>query len=84
MFSANYILFYFIFFFKHKTAYDISDCDWSSDVCSSNLHIFTDAFAVVGLPKELHFLARLEERRVGKECLGLCNSRWSTYHLQII
>src|SRR5210317_165392 len=25
------------FFFKHKTAYDISECDWSSDVCSSDL-----------------------------------------------
>src|SRR5210317_621522 len=22
------------FFFKQKTAYDISECDWSSDVCS--------------------------------------------------
>ena len=25
------------FFFKQKTAYDIVDCDWSSDVCSSDL-----------------------------------------------
>src|SRR6056300_433718 len=25
------------FFFKQKTAYDISECDWSSDVCSSDL-----------------------------------------------
>ena len=25
------------FFFKHKTAYDIEVCDWSSDVCSSDL-----------------------------------------------
>jgi len=27
----------FFFFFKQKTAYEISDCDWSSDVCSSDL-----------------------------------------------
>ena len=25
-------------------------------------------------------LARSEERRVGKECAGLCRSRWSPYH----
>eukprot|EP01046_Picozoa_sp_COSAG06_P089501 COSAG06_NODE_35875_length_454_cov_1.256338_2_plen_37_part_01 len=23
-------------FFKQKTAYEISECDWSSDVCSSD------------------------------------------------
>ena len=25
-------------------------------------------------------LSRSEERRVGKECLRLCRSRWSPYH----
>src|SRR6188508_1181313 len=25
------------FFFKQKTAYDMAQCDWSSDVCSSDL-----------------------------------------------
>ena len=28
-----------IFFFKQKTAYEIYQCDWSSDVCSSDLII---------------------------------------------
>ena len=27
------------FFFKQKTAYEIVDCDWSSDVCSSDLRL---------------------------------------------
>ena len=27
------------FFFKQKTAYEIKECDWSSDVCSSDLHL---------------------------------------------
>ena len=27
------------FFFKQKTAYEIYQCDWSSDVCSSDLEI---------------------------------------------
>ena len=30
----------FFFFFKQKTAYEIKECDWSSDVCSSDLYGF--------------------------------------------
>ena len=26
-----------VFFFKQKTAYEMRNCDWSSDVCSSDL-----------------------------------------------
>src|SRR3546814_6089423 len=29
--------FYFMFFFKQKTAYEMRISDWSSDVCSSDL-----------------------------------------------
>ena len=29
----------FFFFFKQKTAYEIYQCDWSSDVCSSDLRV---------------------------------------------
>ena len=29
---------FFFFFFKQKTAYEIYQCDWSSDVCSSDLN----------------------------------------------
>ena len=29
--------FFLFFFFKQKTAYEIYQCDWSSDVCSSDL-----------------------------------------------
>ena len=35
--SVVVFLFCFVFFFKQKTAYEIVDCDWSSDVCSSDL-----------------------------------------------
>ena len=37
---GNYLVIYillFFFFFKQKTAYEIYQCDWSSDVCSSDL-----------------------------------------------
>src|SRR3546814_4520725 len=31
-------------------------------------------------PVPLHHLRRSEERRVGKECVSTCRSRWSPYH----
>src|SRR3546814_12981971 len=31
-------------------------------------------------PKSVNFLIRSEERRVGKECVSTCRSRWSPYH----
>src|SRR3546814_12755649 len=31
-------------------------------------------------PRTLTTLARSEERRVGKECVSTCRSRWSPYH----
>ena len=31
-------------------------------------------------PRERLFEFRSEERRVGKECVSLCRSRWSPYH----
>src|SRR5213593_3414277 len=34
---------FFFFFFKQKTAYEMVSCDWSSDVCSSDL-----AFGLLG------------------------------------
>ena len=30
-------MYFIFFFFKQKTAYEIKECDWSSDVCSSDL-----------------------------------------------
>src|ERR1044072_7804113 len=32
-----FVFFCIFFFFKQKTAYEIYQCDWSSDVCSSDL-----------------------------------------------
>src|SRR3546814_10401381 len=79
-----------IFFFKQKTAYEMRISDWSSDVCSSDLSVF---FAPAsrrsatrnGPPLGAGFLwivqvKRSEERRVGKECVSTCRSRWSPYH----
>src|SRR3546814_6755716 len=83
------------FFFKQKTAYEMRISDWSSDVCSSDLLDVAAELAerreprvVVltgrppgGGPSEAEqMLDRSEERRVGKECVSTCRSRWSPYH----
>src|SRR3546814_6854818 len=87
-----FVLFGF-FFFKQKTAYEMRISDWSSDVCSSDLLRFQQkpvVAKVVGDPP-LNWarrcrvsiegkLLRSEERRVGKECVSTCRSRWSPYH----
>src|SRR3546814_1688817 len=97
--------YYFVFFFKQKTAYEMRISDWSSDVCSSDLHgrvgVYFEAAAVIvsltllGQLLELRARSktstalkallglspkRSEERRVGKECVSTCRSRWSPYH----
>src|SRR3546814_8390420 len=83
-----------VFFFKQKTAYEMRISDWSSDVCSSDLSVppvrtaargvataFFDVTANVVFQQRLAPLraGRSEERRVGKECVSKCRSRWSPY-----
>src|SRR3546814_2957145 len=73
---------FFFFFFKQKTAYEMRISDWSSDVCSSDL--FGQRPDRPVRPGQLRRgqgrHARSEERRVGKECVSTCRSRWSPYH----
>src|SRR3546814_9525718 len=111
MLSLSFIYYFFFFFFKQKTAYEMRISDWSSDVCSSDLHAEEQrhANAEIALmrrwgmldgdePPEPHISIRLamdwldrfadslplpvrsEERRVGKECVSTCRSRWSPSH----
>src|SRR3546814_19121396 len=72
----------FFFFFKHKTAYEMRISDWSSDVCSSDLARRGDGgeAGLEPLADAGGVLDRLEERRVGQECVSTCSSRWSPYH----
>src|SRR5216110_3780641 len=78
------------FFFKQKTAYEISSRYWSSDVCSSDLNScrcsgksFSRAFSRAPTPSaKIISRIRSEERRVGKECVSLCRSRWSAERLK--
>src|SRR3546814_8860774 len=70
------------FFFKQKTSYEMRSSDWSSDVCSSDLWASGADRACGGHCARAVRMAirRTEERRVGKECVSTCSSRWSPYH----
>src|SRR6056297_3992197 len=77
------------FFFKQKTAYEILRSDWSSDVCSSDLREIGFECRLIKIMLRLSPLLgiiapvprlRSEERRVGKECVSTCRSRWLPYH----
>src|SRR3546814_16946337 len=84
------------FFFKQKTAYEMRISDWSSDVCSSDLPCSVNAWSArrkasswsatepsIRLsPSGPWWTTRSEERRVGKECVSTCRSRWSPYREQ--
>src|SRR3546814_4538088 len=87
----TFVLSLFFFFFKQKTAYEMRISDWSSDVCSSDLVVVALAriikidrhdFRSLGRwrRKGQYNRSRSEERRVGKECVSTCRSRWSPYH----
>ena len=54
---------FFFFFFKQKTAYEMFSCDWSSDVCSSDL--FTDELYLDREPPEMLELADDLSRALG-------------------
>src|SRR3546814_10084500 len=80
----------FVFFFKQKTAYEVRISDWSSDVCSSDLPPLNLKWRENNAKSSTTFSwqcdaqnnpkRRSEERRVGKECVSTCRSRWSPYH----
>src|SRR5881394_4380287 len=58
------------FFFKQKTAYEIGWCDWSSDVCSSDLAIAKTTLPVEDLARAKAFYAEKLGLRPTREFAG--------------
>src|SRR3546814_1863200 len=58
---------FFFFFFKQKTAYEMRISDWSSDVCSSDLHdLVVERASLGGGDRAL----RAFQRELIELCLG--------------
>src|SRR5438132_8934196 len=82
--SKSWRLFYGSFFFSSRRRHTISLCDWSSDVCSSDLDASrerarerarcfrprsdAEKAQAAGRWRQSRARGRSEERRVGKEC----------------
>ena len=83
-----------LFFFKQKTAYEIYQCDWSSDVCSSDLDDSADAVKAINkaanffkhelksrlLLRVIPQLHFVYDRSEERRVGKECRSRWSPYH----
>src|SRR6266480_7127295 len=77
------------FFFSSRRRHTRLTCDWSSDVCSSDLPRPPLGSLLLPVPRRRRGhepveerrgrRGRSEERRVGKEC----SSRWPPYHSKI-
>src|SRR3546814_17949957 len=75
-----------LFCFMKKTEYEMRISDWSSDVCSADLRNGRGQGRGCRRCRRLTHVGREQrgdrsgERRVGKECVSTCRSRWSPYH----
>src|SRR3546814_15220158 len=55
----------------------LDSCQVDGKRCTAYLHF---ELAETGVPVTAKLVLRSEERRVGKECVSTCRSRWSPYH----
>src|SRR3546814_19609510 len=56
------------------------DLDNQQVLSTDQLRLEVDAYARFRIVDPLKAVVRSEERRVGKECVSTCRSRWSPYH----
>src|SRR3546814_2906354 len=78
MIAIRFILF---FFFKQKTAYEMRISDWSSDVCSSDLHVRGFEQALARLAAEIALEIEREAALVAVELHeGVAHARRALRH----
>src|SRR3546814_13537346 len=64
----------------YQDARDIRDGGGNGSIIGRNTFQRPRDEAVAMLDKLIRIYKRSEERRVGKECVSTCRSRWSPYH----
>ena len=75
-----------VFIAQHATATFCRECisKWHKIQSGKELGQIQKDYLVdvimIWIKKELEYVSRSEERRVGKECVSTCRSRWSPYH----
>src|SRR5688572_31461238 len=84
------IVLFFVFFFSSRRRHTRFDCDWSSDVCSSDLFREHPPLARTELPSVTAVTVRVDDEhhsalprplQIGRaSCREKCRSRWSPYH----
>src|SRR2546430_9542686 len=92
-YSGMLLLFLFSFFFSSRRRHTRFDCDWSSDVCSSDLSAHRELFnriagavivffgaVLLGLIRFPRFIATNAFRSEERRVGKECRSRWSPYH----
>src|SRR3546814_7607212 len=82
-FSVYFVV--FVFFFSSRRRH--TRCALVTGVQTCALPIYTlayfapdNAYLSDGTLGQIKWAVRSEERRVGKECVSTCRSRWSPYH----
>src|SRR5438034_2349450 len=92
-FFILFFFFFFFFFFSSRRRHTRSLCDWSSDVCSSDLMLAVvkdrDDIRVVQARDRQGFALEAAQRALIAHVIGRseerrvgkeCRSRWSPYH----
>src|SRR3546814_1519654 len=86
-----YWLFFFVFVFSSRRRHTRCALVTGVQTCALPISqkpsadaggfcLLSAKFVMDGIVLEASLLHRSEERRVGKECVSTCRSRWSPYH----
>src|SRR3546814_5924086 len=65
---------------KKTTGIPFSTVHTRGDIWNGNVPMVITADQYEALERIADWFIRSEERRVGKECVSTCRSRWSPYH----
>ena len=72
-------MFVLVFFFKQKTAYEVYQCDWSSDVCSSDLAELEHSLWALQSPENLK-----KHHKVFAERINYLRKAGSKVHVEAV